>query len=183
MNKSNVTRCSHVISNLEDIWHVCSSFSLEQLVTSHRIRVPLSGSGVEDSRRAPSALHTLRYWAARSRFIILVSRMRETHPLGAHYHTRSARMKEMLLLSPEWDPREVAEDRRTSGLSRRERPVTKAEGSDGTFPRASERLPGLVGDADEQRNDDGTLWKEGTLHLRWLSRGPRFPAAQCDGSR
>ncbi|KAL0162952.1 hypothetical protein M9458_042348, partial [Cirrhinus mrigala] len=58
---------------------------------------------------------TLRYWPARTGFIIPVSRMRET-------------------LTQRADERD---SRRTSGLSLREGPVTEATGTHGTCMRAA----------------------------------------------
>ncbi len=88
-NQCNTTSCSYVISNLADIWHVCSCIISYSGTSGHFAAHP--SSRVKDSRCAPSALnhppllasaHRLHYSSltdARDTHSVSSARMREIH--------------------------------------------------------------------------------------------------------
>jgi len=110
-NQCNTTSCSYFISNLPDIWHVCSCIISFSGTSGHF--AAHSSSRVKDSRCAPSALNHRPLLASAHRLhYSSLTDARDTH---------SARG---------WE-------RFTLGLSLREGPVTEATGTHGTCMRAA----------------------------------------------
>lgn len=160
-NQCNTTSCSYVISNLADIWHVCSCIISYSGTSGHFAAHP--SSRVKDSRCAPSALNHPPLLASAHRLhYSSLTDARDTH---------SARGWERFTQNFGF----IA----TGGTCYWSHGNARHMHESGTC----ERLPGLVGDAGEKRSDDGTLWEEWTILLLWLPRGPGSPAALCDGQR